>query len=56
MNHGGLEIVVIMSKAELPEAGDAVMTFPAPILADPERCRAARLHTHDVTYPIVRRP
>lgn len=28
INHGGLEVTVIMQNAGLPEAGDAVMTFP----------------------------
>lgn len=41
VNHGGLEVVVVMSNAGLPEAGDAVMTFPPEIVADPERYRAA---------------
>ncbi|MQM24742.1 cupin domain-containing protein [Glycomyces albidus] len=35
VNQGGLKIIVLMSNAGLPEAGDAVMTFPAEILADP---------------------
>ncbi|HXH35587.1 MAG TPA: cupin domain-containing protein [Plantibacter sp.] len=37
INHGGLEIVVVMSNSGLPEAGDAVMTFTDEILADPAR-------------------
>lgn len=41
INHGGLEIVVVMSNAGLPEAGDAVMTFPDDVLADPGREAAA---------------
>jgi mannose-6-phosphate isomerase-like protein (cupin superfamily) len=41
INHGDLRVLVIMSNAGLPEAGDAVMTFPAGIVADPERYRAA---------------
>ncbi|WP_448003569.1 cupin domain-containing protein [Agromyces bauzanensis] len=41
VNHGGLEVRVIMQNAGLPEAGDAVMTFPDEILADPERYREA---------------
>ncbi len=41
VNHGGLEVVVVMSNAGLPEAGDAVMTFPPEVLADPEAYRAA---------------
>jgi mannose-6-phosphate isomerase-like protein (cupin superfamily) len=34
---GDLEIVVVMQNAGLPEAGDAVFTFPPDVLADPER-------------------
>ncbi|MCO1340259.1 cupin [Kocuria polaris] len=41
VNHGGLELTVIMANAGLPEAGDAVMTFPDEILADPEAYRRA---------------
>lgn len=41
VNLGGLRVVVLMSNAGLPEAGDAVMTFPAGVLADPERYAAA---------------
>src|SRR5262249_2793804 len=33
---GGLHIVVIMQNSGLPEAGDAVFTFPPEILADPD--------------------
>ncbi|TLM83579.1 cupin domain-containing protein [Pseudarthrobacter sp. NamE2] len=39
VNHGDLEILVIMSNAGLPEAGDAVMTFPEDIVSDPEAYR-----------------
>ena len=35
VNHGDLEIVVLMANAGLPEAGDMVITFPPAILADP---------------------
>jgi mannose-6-phosphate isomerase-like protein (cupin superfamily) len=35
VNHGGLDVRVIMANAGLPEAGDAVMTFPDDVLADP---------------------
>ncbi|PSL06890.1 Cupin domain-containing protein [Haloactinopolyspora alba] len=35
VNEGGLEIVVVMQNAGLPEAGDAVFTFPDDVLADP---------------------
>lgn len=41
VNHEDLELTVVMSNAGLPEAGDAVLTFPHEILADPERYRAA---------------
>jgi mannose-6-phosphate isomerase-like protein (cupin superfamily) len=34
VNDSGLELVVVMQNAGLPEAGDAVFTFPAEILAD----------------------
>lgn len=38
---GDLEILVVMQNAGLPEAGDAVLTFPPEILADSERYAAA---------------
>ncbi len=41
VNGGGLRVVVIMSNAGLPEAGDAVLTFPSGILKDPAAYRAA---------------
>ena len=41
VNHGGLEVLVVMGNAGLPEAGDAVMTFPADIVADAARYAAA---------------
>lgn len=34
---GDLEILVVMQNAGLPEAGDAVLTFPPDVLADPQR-------------------
>jgi mannose-6-phosphate isomerase-like protein (cupin superfamily) len=44
INLGGLEIVVIMANSGLPEAGDAVFTFPPEIMRDPDRyARAAAL-------------
>lgn len=44
VNHGGLELIVVMQNAGLPEAGDAVLTFPADVLDDPEAyARAATL-------------
>ena len=41
VNLGGLQLRVVMSHAGLPEAGDAVMTFPDDILADPQAYAAA---------------
>jgi hypothetical protein len=41
VNHGELQVVVVMQNAGLPEAGDAVMTFPPEIVADPARYAAA---------------
>ncbi|MBD7957672.1 cupin domain-containing protein [Microbacterium sp. Sa4CUA7] len=35
VNDGGLRLLVVMSNAGLPEAGDAVLTFPDEVLADP---------------------
>lgn len=37
INHGDLEITVLMSNTGLPEAGDAVLTFPLDIVRDPDR-------------------
>ncbi|TMR08587.1 cupin domain-containing protein [Nonomuraea turkmeniaca] len=56
INRGGLEVVVVMSNAGLPEAGDAVMTFPPEIVADPERYReTATLPADGVEEAVVRR-
>lgn len=38
---GDLEILVVMQNAGLPEAGDAVLTFPPDVLADPSAYRKA---------------
>jgi mannose-6-phosphate isomerase-like protein (cupin superfamily) len=38
---GELEIMVVMQNAGLPEAGDAVFTFPPEVLADPAAYAAA---------------
>ncbi|MGW7051203.1 cupin domain-containing protein [Streptomyces sp. NPDC054887] len=45
VNGGGLRLVVLMQNSGLPEAGDAVFTFPAPVLADPHAYRAAAAMT-----------
>jgi mannose-6-phosphate isomerase-like protein (cupin superfamily) len=48
VNDGDLEILVVMSNAGLPEAGDAVFTFPPAILADPAAyAQAATLPASD---------
>jgi len=41
VNDGDLRLLVIMSNAGLPEAGDAVLTFPTHVLSDPDAYRAA---------------
>ncbi|MCT9002422.1 cupin domain-containing protein [Microbacterium memoriense] len=41
VNGGDLHLFVIMANAGLPEAGDAVMTFPDYVLADPDAYAAA---------------
>ncbi|PWR11379.1 cupin [Micromonospora acroterricola] len=41
VNGGGLTIVVLMQNSGLPEAGDAVLTFPPEVLADPGAYAAA---------------
>lgn len=41
LDQGGLEVLVIMSDAGIPEAGDAIMTFPPDVLADPDHYRRA---------------
>lgn len=56
INRGGLEVVVVMQNAGLPEAGDAVMTFPPEIVADAARYReAASLPTGAGVEEAVRR-
>lgn len=50
VNAGGLEIVVLMANAGLPEAGDMVITFPPALLGDAlEYARVASLPDHDRT-------
>lgn len=41
VNEGGLEILVLMQNAGLPEAGDMVITFAPEVVADPEAYAAA---------------
>jgi mannose-6-phosphate isomerase-like protein (cupin superfamily) len=56
INRGDLEVVVVMQNAGLPEAGDAVMTFPPEVVADAARYReAATLPTGEGAEEAVRR-
>jgi mannose-6-phosphate isomerase-like protein (cupin superfamily) len=41
VNEGGLEILVLMQNAGLPEAGDMVITFPTEVVEDPALYAAA---------------
>lgn len=41
VNDGGLRLLVVMQNSGLPEAGDAVLTFPARVLDDPDAYAAA---------------
>ncbi|MES0837004.1 cupin domain-containing protein [Nocardiopsis tropica] len=47
VNHGGLEITTVMQNAGLPEAGDAVFTFPRAVLADRAAYEAAARLSQD---------
>ncbi|MFE5713779.1 cupin domain-containing protein [Streptomyces sp. NPDC056501] len=55
INGGGLRLVVLMQNSGLPEAGDAVFTFPAPVLADPHAYRRAAALTGDHSAAARRR-
>lgn len=55
VNLGGLEVVVVMSNAGLPEAGDAVMTFPPEVVADQDRYQQAAALPADGVEEAVRR-
>ncbi|MER5741043.1 MULTISPECIES: cupin domain-containing protein [unclassified Streptomyces] len=55
VNAGGLRLVVLMQNSGLPEAGDAVFTFPPPVLADPDAYRAAADLTGDPAVAARRR-
>ncbi|WP_159944262.1 MULTISPECIES: cupin domain-containing protein [unclassified Nocardiopsis] len=46
---GDLEILVVMQNAGLPEAGDAVLTYPGRVLADPDAYRRATVLPQAVT-------
>ncbi|GIE76897.1 hypothetical protein Aph02nite_28470 [Actinoplanes philippinensis] len=55
VNLDDLRVLVIMSNAGLPEAGDAVMTFPTAVVADPDRYRAAAHLSGDPDQAVRRR-
>jgi hypothetical protein len=44
INRGGLEIVIVMQVATLPEAGDCILSFPDAVLADEAAYRDAAAH------------
>jgi mannose-6-phosphate isomerase-like protein (cupin superfamily) len=44
VNRGGLEIVIVMQVATLPEAGDCILSFPSGVLDDEAAYRAAAAH------------
>jgi mannose-6-phosphate isomerase-like protein (cupin superfamily) len=49
VNDGDLSILVVMQNAGLPEAGDAVMTFPPEVLADRDRYAASMAVTDETS-------
>ncbi|PSK95982.1 Cupin domain-containing protein [Murinocardiopsis flavida] len=55
VNDGDLRIMVLMQNAGLPEAGDAVFTFPAEVLADPEDYARAAAIAPDAPEASARR-
>jgi mannose-6-phosphate isomerase-like protein (cupin superfamily) len=44
VNHGGLEIIVLMQIATLPEAGDCFLSFPEDVLRDRQAYLEAAAH------------
>ncbi len=49
VNDGELTIVTLMQNSGLPEAGDAVLTLPADLLADPQKYEEAATLGPDAT-------
>lgn len=49
VNEDGLRVVVLMQNSGLPEAGDAVLTLPPALLADPDAYRSAAVLPPDGT-------
>jgi hypothetical protein len=55
VNDGGLRLLIVMQNAGLPEHGDAVLTFPPAVLADPAAyTSAASLTSGDVASGAIR--
>jgi mannose-6-phosphate isomerase-like protein (cupin superfamily) len=55
INDGGLQILVVMQNAGLPEAGDSVLSFPPDYLADPDAYRTAASLEGDAAQAAQRR-
>lgn len=55
INEGELQIVVLMQNSGLPEAGDAVLTFPPEIVADPAAYAQAAALTETGMQPAFQR-
>jgi mannose-6-phosphate isomerase-like protein (cupin superfamily) len=55
INHGDLRIVVLMQNSGLPEAGDAVFTFPPEVLGDQLAYSSAAAYPSDVQAAFTRR-
>src|SRR6202034_3611719 len=53
VNDGGLRLLVVMQNAGLPEHGDAVLTFPPPVLADPAAYAQAAALPADGTAEVL---
>ncbi len=55
INDGGLQILVVMQNAGLPEAGDSVLSFPPEYLAEPGTYRATASLEGDAAEAAQRR-
>ncbi len=55
INDGGLQILVVMQNAGLPEAGDSVLSFPPEYLAEPDAYRTAASLEGDAAQAARRR-
>jgi hypothetical protein len=55
INDGGLQILVVMQNAGLPEAGDSVLSFPPEYLAEPDAYRTAASLAGDAAQAAQRR-